>query len=809
MAESSTSSAVSVDSISRDNKFWKGAFAVAGIMLTLVTYGVLQEKIMRVPYGAEKEYFKHSLFLVFCNRITTSAVSACSLLASKKAMDPVAPIYKYCLISVSNILTTTCQYEALKYVSFPVQTLAKCAKTIPVMVWGALIMQKRYQGPDYLLAFLITLGCSVFILYPAGADMSPYSRGRENTVWGVLLMVGYLGFDGFTSTFQDKLFRGYDMEIHNQIFYTTLCSCILSLTGLILQGHLIPAVEFVYNHHDCFFDIALLSTVATVSQFFISYTIRTFGALTFATIMTTRQLVSIMLSCVWFAHPLSWEQWIGAQKRVKEAVELLHRSDHRPSSRVYSTLIAACVRQRALELGRRVHTHTKASSFVPRIFISNRLLDMYSKCGSLVDAQMLFDEMGHRDLCSWNTMIAGYAKLGRLEQARKLFDEMPQRDNFSWNAAISGYVSHNQPRGALELFRVMQRHERSNSNKFTLSSALAASAAIPCLRLGKEVHGYLIRTELNLEEVVWSALLDLYGKCGSLDEAGGVRPNEYTFSGVLNACADHAAEHLGKEVHRYMMRTGYGPFSFAISALVHMYSKCGNTRVARKVFNEMHQPDLVSWTSLIVGYAQNGQPEEALHFFKLLLQSAKVRKDMDNRGIVKKPGELSKKIKEEGYVPGTNFVLHDVEEEQKEQNLFYHGEKLAVAFGIISTPTGTPIKRQWGSWGVGEMKGGVGNLALRGIIPPSLRMISIHRRLRSSILPTLRRRFGSLKFPAKWNRIWKVHVLMYNGVVIFLHVSRVHTRSTVQEGDRAPFLWIWVYVFAWLAEQSGKLLQDS
>jgi len=112
----------------------------------------LQEKIMRVPYGAEKEYFKYSLFLVFCNRITTSAVSAGSLLvsvchmqksavtcmcrfdtfcsiwilqtfpvtefilqcflqASKKAMDPVAPVFTYCLISVSNILTTTCQYE--------------------------------------------------------------------------------------------------------------------------------------------------------------------------------------------------------------------------------------------------------------------------------------------------------------------------------------------------------------------------------------------------------------------------------------------------------------------------------------------------------------------------------------------------------------------------------------------------------------------------------------------------------------------------------------------------------------------------
>ncbi|TYJ41905.1 hypothetical protein E1A91_A03G051900v1 [Gossypium mustelinum] len=296
----------------KENKLWKGVFAVSGILITLVIYGVLQEKIMRVPYGVNKEYFKYSLFLVFCNRITTSAVSAGSLVASKKALDPVAPVYKYCLVSVTNILTTTCQYEALKYVSFPVQTLAKCAKMIPVMIWGTFIMQKKYKGFDYLVAFLVTLGCSIFILFPAGTDFSPYGKGRENTVWGISLMVGYLGFDGFTSTFQDKLFKGYDMEIHNQIFYTTLCSCVLSLTGLIFQGHLLLAIDFVYRHNDCFLDIVLLSTVATASQFFISYTIRTFGALTFAAIMTTRQLVSIMLSCIWFGHPLSWEQWIGA-----------------------------------------------------------------------------------------------------------------------------------------------------------------------------------------------------------------------------------------------------------------------------------------------------------------------------------------------------------------------------------------------------------------------------------------------------------------------------------------------------------------
>lgn len=296
----------------KENKVLKCAFAVVGIMSTLVIYGVLQEKIMRVPYGENKEYFKYSLFLVFCNRITTSAISGAILLARKKSLDPAAPIYKYCGVSISNILTTTCQYEALKYVSFPVQTLAKCAKMIPVMIWSTLIMQKRYNGKDYLFAVLVTVGCSLFILYPASTDNSPYNTGRESTVWGVLLMIGYLGFDGFTSTFQDKLFKGYNMEIYNQIFYTTMCSCIFSLTGLIVQGQLMPAVDFILRHQDCFYDVAILSTVATASQFFISYTIRSFGALILATIMTTRQLVSILLSCIWFSHPLSWIQWIGA-----------------------------------------------------------------------------------------------------------------------------------------------------------------------------------------------------------------------------------------------------------------------------------------------------------------------------------------------------------------------------------------------------------------------------------------------------------------------------------------------------------------
>ncbi|XP_075498650.1 pentatricopeptide repeat-containing protein At4g37170-like [Primulina tabacum] len=578
------------------------------------------------------------------------------------------------------------------------------------------------------------------------------------------------------------------------------------------------------------------------------------------------------------------------QKRLRDAVQLLESHAHVSSAATYITILQLCIEKRALHEGKRVHAHIKGSSFVPGIFVSNKFLELYCKCDSFSDARNLFDEMGERDLCSWNTLISGFSKMGRMVEARNLFDQMPERDNFSWTAVISGSVKNNKPENALELYRTMQRNENFKSNKFTVSSALAASATLRSLRLGKEIHGHIIRTRLDSDAVVWSALLDVYGKCGSINEAryifdrtvgkdivswtamidryfgdgrweeglslfteflkSGTRPNEFTYAGVLNACANQTAEGLGRQVHGNMIRSGFDPYSFAASALVHMYAKCGSVDRAQRVFKWLPQPDLVSWTSLIIGYAQNGQPHHALQLFELLLQSgdkpdhivfigvlsacthaglvdkgldyfysieekhglshtvdhyacvidllsrsgrfkeaediikkmpmkpdkflwasllggcrihgnyelaekvaealfeiepenaatyvtlaniyatagkwsevAKVRKLMDERQVVKKPGiswidvknkvhvflvgdqshpkseeifeflgKVSKRMVEEGYIPSTNYVLHDVEEEQKEQNLSFHSEKLAVAFGVISTPPGTEIK---------------------------------------------------------------------------------------------------------------------
>jgi adenosine 3'-phospho 5'-phosphosulfate transporter B2 len=225
-------------------------------------------------------------------------------------LKPVAPVYSYAAVSFSNVVATTCQYEALKYLWFPLQSLGKCAKMFPVMVWGILMLRKKYQLKDYAIATAITMGCTMFVL--TGDVKSRASNTDNFFLYGGGLMLGYLAFDGFTSTFQDKMFKGYQMTTYNQVLYTTMWSSILSSLTLFSSGQLAPAIAFVARHPEALVNIAALSAAATAGSLFISYTIKSFGALTFAQIMTLRQFLSIVLSSMVFMHPLTTGQWASA-----------------------------------------------------------------------------------------------------------------------------------------------------------------------------------------------------------------------------------------------------------------------------------------------------------------------------------------------------------------------------------------------------------------------------------------------------------------------------------------------------------------
>jgi len=263
---------------------------------------------MTQPYGEAGEMFQYSAYLVLSNRIVAVVCAIGILLYNKESLAPTAPLYKYFGISFSNTFATYCQYEALKYVSFPTQTLGKCGKTIPVLILGTLIGGKTYRLQDYVVCVLITLGCTIFLLT---GEISVHAHETSDSFYGLLLMGGYVFADGFTSVFQEKLFRGYKMSTYNQMLYVNATSAVISALILVFANQLMPAIEFSLKYPGFFANSLFLSLAAMLGQVVIYYSIKNFGALFFATVMTTRQVFSILLSTLIYFHPLSIGQWFG------------------------------------------------------------------------------------------------------------------------------------------------------------------------------------------------------------------------------------------------------------------------------------------------------------------------------------------------------------------------------------------------------------------------------------------------------------------------------------------------------------------
>ncbi len=215
----------------------------SGIILLLGVYGFLQERIMTIPYdvastaectagntqvheifdspqNAISTYlirfflkaclFTWSLLLVFFNRVMTVFFALVMTGIRGDSFAPKCPIWKYALISISNVTSTTCQYEALKYISFPMQMLGKSMKMVPVMIWGIIVSRKEYTVVDWLIAVGVTMGCTGFALYGDASSRAASDEGSSVFylyMYGMLLMVGYLATDAFTSTFQEYLFK--------------------------------------------------------------------------------------------------------------------------------------------------------------------------------------------------------------------------------------------------------------------------------------------------------------------------------------------------------------------------------------------------------------------------------------------------------------------------------------------------------------------------------------------------------------------------------------------------------------------------
>jgi len=318
---------------------WGGYYAGA-LIVVLIIYGLLQERILQMPYDGI--FFKYSVFLVFCNRLLASTWSMVMAYWCGESLQKRAPMWKYFVISLSNVYASTCQYEALKFISFPVQMLGRSFKMLPVMLWGIAISSKRYNLRDWIVAAAVTGGVAEFLMTgPVAASSAP-----ANHVQGFIWLLAFLGLDGLTSTMQEKLFRDHKTSKYNQMCYVNFISACVSLGTLITTGTLVPSVEYCTNHPRFALDATMLSLSAVASQFYIYSLVKEFGALVFAATMNVRQVVSILLSYLAYHHDITWLQ-IGGLVMVfsalfyKSLVGVLHQTSYRSST---TEAVAAAVK---------------------------------------------------------------------------------------------------------------------------------------------------------------------------------------------------------------------------------------------------------------------------------------------------------------------------------------------------------------------------------------------------------------------------------------------------------------------------------
>ena len=281
--------------------------------------------------------------------------------------------------------------------------------------------------------------------------------------------------------------------------------------------------------------------------------------------------------------------------------------------------------------------------------------------GSLIHAHILERGLLNKDISLGNALLGMYVKCGALAKAQDIFDELPARDVVTWNSLITGYAQHGLGHEALSCLQRMQ-DEGISPNTITFICILKSCGSIGAAEKGAEIHAEVSRQGLlDNNNVLCTALIDMYAKCGALAKAQGVfdtiqardvvmwnsliaryaqhglgdealscfkrmrdegpPPNRATFISVLKACGSIGAAQMGQEIHAEIGKQGLLEKDIVLgTALVDMYAKCGMLEKAQGVFDKLPAHNVVTWNALISGYTQHGLGDEALTCFSQMQQ---------------------------------------------------------------------------------------------------------------------------------------------------------------------------------------------
>ncbi|XP_024532440.1 pentatricopeptide repeat-containing protein At2g13600-like isoform X1 [Selaginella moellendorffii] len=329
-----------------------------------------------------------------------------------------------------------------------------------------------------------------------------------------------------------------------------------------------------------------------------------------------------------------------------------------PNARTYVAALKACtnlaeaeegqqvdgriVKMRSLEKGLALHSRAAKLGFVENMYLASTLVDMYARCGSLLDAREAFERMPNRDVVSWNVLILRYVDSGDGEQALESFARMSGRaDSLSCVAALKACTN-----------LAYREENRELDGKMV---------KVKSLERGMAVYSLARRKGFHTDIFVANTTIDMYGKCGVTADARKVfdrmplrtlvsynalmlgyaenqegklgldllaemdsdrslleEPDGRTFAAALKSCGSEASLQAGKYVHARVCSSSLETDAVLVTCLLHAYGKCGSLVDAHLVFDSVSGRVLETWTALMAGYSQLGDTEQVFDLFYMM-----------------------------------------------------------------------------------------------------------------------------------------------------------------------------------------------
>ncbi|GER31891.1 pentatricopeptide repeat-containing family protein [Striga asiatica] len=252
----------------------------------------------------------------------------------------------------------------------------------------------------------------------------------------------------------------------------------------------------------------------------------------------------------------------------------------------FCSLLKKCCENQNLKQAKELHAHIIKNLIDPETFLLNNLINGYNKLGTLLYARNVFDQMPSPNSFSWNTILSAYSNNGDVSKMREIFGSIPIKDGISWNLIISGYMKQGLAERALQAYRSMLMNGPEYLNRITFSTVIIMLSNKNWVDLGVVVHGQVKKYGFGSYVFVVSPLVDMYAKCGLINEAKRV--------------FDELPE---KNVVIY-------------NTMLMGFLRSGMIKESSDFFGIMPSKDSISWTTMITGLTQNGMHKQALDLFR-------------------------------------------------------------------------------------------------------------------------------------------------------------------------------------------------